>query len=115
MQITVGEKTINAQVMEKEKAQNKYDDAIAAGNQATLLKESKDQKEMHQLDIGNIFPGQQATIEVSILQPLSSEDGAFNFNLPLAYFPKLIDAADRKDKILFNFQAHIKSPEKKVT
>jgi hypothetical protein len=46
---------------------------------------------------------------------LSSEDGSFNFNLPLAYFPKLIDSADKKHKILFNFSALIKSPDKQVT
>jgi len=57
MQVTVGDKTINTKVMEKEKAQEKYDDAIAAGNQATILKESKDKEEMHQLDIGNVLPG----------------------------------------------------------
>lgn len=30
--ITVGEKTIQAKVMEQEKAEQKYDDAMAAGN-----------------------------------------------------------------------------------
>ena len=115
MQVTVGDKTINTKVMEKEKAQEKYDDAIAAGNQATMLKESKDKEEQHQLDIGNVLPGQQAKIEIDIIQPLSSEDGAFNFNLPLSYFPKLINTEDRKDKIVFNFSANIKSPCKQIT
>ena len=115
MQVTVGDKTINTKVMEKEKAQEKYDDAIAAGNQATMLKESKDKEEQHQLDIGNVLPGQQAKIEIDIIQPLSSEDGAFNFNLPLSYFPKLINTEDRKDKIVFNFSANIKSPGKQIT
>ena len=40
--------------METEKAKEKYDDAIASGNQATMLKESKNKEEMHQLEIGNI-------------------------------------------------------------
>ena len=115
MQVTVGDKTINTKVMEKEKAQEKYDDAIASGNQATMLKESKDKEEQHQLDIGNVLPGQQAKIEIDIIQPLSSEDGAFNFNLPLSYFPKLINTEDRKDKIVFNFSANIKSPGKQIT
>ena len=70
---------------------------------------------MHQLQIGNILPGQTAKIELHIIQPLSSEDGSFNFNLPLAYFPKLIDSADKKHKIIFNFSALIKSPDKQVT
>ena len=32
MQVTVGDKTITTKVMETEKAQEKYDDAIASGN-----------------------------------------------------------------------------------
>ena len=85
---------------------------MASGNQVTMLKESKDKEEMHQLEIGNIQPGQSAKIEINVIQPLSSEDGAYNFNLPLSYFPKLIKSEDRKDKILFNFSATIISPNK---
>ena len=32
MKVTVGDKTIEAKIMEKEKAKEKYDDAIASGN-----------------------------------------------------------------------------------
>jgi len=55
MTITVGDKTIEGKIMEKEKAQNKYDDALAAGNTASLMKESKN--EFMELNIGNILPG----------------------------------------------------------
>ena len=56
--------------MEKEKAQEKYDDAIAEGKAAVLLSESQDNKELHQMDIGNILPGQEACIELHLIQPL---------------------------------------------
>ena len=32
MEIEIGDKRVNAKVMEKEKAKQKYDDAIAAGH-----------------------------------------------------------------------------------
>jgi hypothetical protein len=32
MVVTVGDKTIEAKIMENEKAQDKYDNAVAAGN-----------------------------------------------------------------------------------
>lgn len=38
MKVTVGDKTIEAKIMEKEKAQEKYDNAIASGNAAAMLK-----------------------------------------------------------------------------
>jgi hypothetical protein len=47
MMLTVGQKTIEAQVMETEKAQEKYDDNIARGNVAALLKKSKNSSELH--------------------------------------------------------------------
>jgi hypothetical protein len=39
MKITVGEKTIEAKIMEKEKAQEKYDSSITSGKIATMMKE----------------------------------------------------------------------------
>ena len=49
--------------MENEKAQEKYDDAIAVGNLAAVLKESKN-LDLYQIDIGNILPGQTVSIEI---------------------------------------------------
>ena len=92
--------------MEKEKAQDKYDNAVSSGNQAALMKEAKG--EFLELQIGNIKPGQTATIEITIVQHLESTNGAFNFEFPLTYFPKYtIPKKDRteEDKILFNFKA----------
>ena len=67
------------------------------------------------MELGNIFPGERVKIDINVIQPLSSEDGSFNFVLPLSYFPKLIDSEEKKDEILFNFKASIISPNKKVT
>ena len=37
MIITIGDKTIESEIMGKEKAQEKYDDALASGKAAALL------------------------------------------------------------------------------
>ena len=57
MLITIGDKTIEAKVMEKEKAEQKYDDAIAAGNMAALLSEKNEDVDMHEVTLGQILPG----------------------------------------------------------
>jgi len=67
MQLTVGNKTIQAKVMENEKAEQKYDDQIAKGNVAALLKKNKNSFDLHQIDIGNILPGQTVKVEISII------------------------------------------------
>jgi len=67
MQLTVGTTTIQAKVMENEKAEQKYDDQIAKGNVAALLKKNKNSFDLHQIDIGNILPGQTVKVEISII------------------------------------------------
>ena len=74
------------------------------------MKETKN--EFLELDVGNILSGESATIEIIIVQPLESTYGAFNFELPLSYFPKypiLKKDLSEQDKILFNFRDTIKS------
>ena len=74
------------------------------------MKEAKG--EFLELQIGNIKPGQTATIEITIVQHLESTNGAFDFEFPLTYFPKYtIPKKDRTedDKILFNFRTTLKS------
>lgn len=110
MKVSIGYKTIEANIMEKEKAQDKYDNAVSSGNQAALMKESKGK--FLELQIGNIKPGQTATIEITIVQHLESTNGAFDFEFPITYFPKfIIPKKDRTDddKILFNFRTTLKS------
>lgn len=70
MQLTVGNKTVNAKIMENEKAEKTYDDNIAKGNMAVLLKKNKDSDELLEIDIGNILPGQSAVVEITIIQTL---------------------------------------------
>ena len=40
--------------MKKEKAENKYQDAVASGNFATKMQESKEDKDMLEIELGNI-------------------------------------------------------------
>jgi hypothetical protein len=56
MKVVVGGRTVEAKVMEKEKAQGKYDNAVAAGNTAALMVEEKG-GDYFELQIGRIDPG----------------------------------------------------------
>ena len=62
--------------------------------------------EFLELAVGNILPGQTAVIEITIVQNLESSNGAYDFELPLTYFPKFSKSELKKDgddRILFNF------------
>ena len=88
MMITIGEKTIEARIMENEKAEQVFDNAMASGNTAYKVSDARQNVELHQLDIGNLLPGQTAKIELMLIQPLKVDEGAFDFNVPMSYFPK---------------------------
>ena len=119
MQLTVGDKTVNAKIMENEKAEKTYDDNIAKGNMAVLLKKNKDSDELLEIDIGNILPGQSAIVEITIIQTLEVQNGAYDFVFPITYYPSyggnspkqygayMIDTG--KKSLKFNFSACIKS------
>jgi len=58
MTISVGDdRVIEAKIMEKKKAEEKYEDSVAAGHNAVMLKEDKDSCEMYDMSIGSIQPG----------------------------------------------------------
>ena len=53
--------------MELQKAEEKYEDAIAGGHSAMMMNADKDKKDMLTLNIGNIMPGEFATVHIVIL------------------------------------------------
>ena len=53
MKITIGEKIVYGKVMEKEKAEEKYEDAISGGHSAVMAKENK---QIISMNIGNVLP-----------------------------------------------------------
>lgn len=119
MQITLGDKTIEAKVMEKEKAEEKYDDAMAAGNMAALLAEKNEDADMHEVNIGHVLPGQTVIVEMLMIQPLAIVGGSYHLILPLSYYPKSLaqdqDSKNLNDEAnkggLFNLRVNIESKE----
>ena len=55
---------IETQIMEKEQAYVVYEDAVAGGNVAILAERSKKKEETLTLKLGNLGPGQEATLKL---------------------------------------------------
>lgn len=79
---------VECEVFEKKQAKQKYDDAIAKGQTATLMQDAHMNPNLYNIDIGNIHPGQSAVVVIKLIQPMDIKGGAFHFNLPMTYFPK---------------------------
>jgi hypothetical protein len=54
---------------------------------AVLLKKNKASDKLLELDIGNILPGDTARVEITIIQTLEVQNGAYDFVFPMTYYP----------------------------
>lgn len=54
--ITIEDKVIVGEVIEKEKAQQKYDDAMARGDTAVKVQEDEKKKDTLKMEVGGIMP-----------------------------------------------------------
>ncbi|KAL6055409.1 von Willebrand factor A domain containing 5B1 [Balamuthia mandrillaris] len=74
---------LQGQLMEKTRAKDEYDDAIASGGGAYLLKEDKTNKNLFRANVGNLPPGKECTLFVTYVTELDlTEDGQLKFKLP---------------------------------
>lgn len=60
----LGDKTVDGKVIEKQKAHEKYEDAIASGNAAVMVEESEKDKDLLKMSIGGIQPAQEVNVRI---------------------------------------------------
>lgn len=85
---------VTGQAMDREKAFEKYDDAMAAGHGAYLLDEER--ADVFTVSVGNLPPGKEATIRIATVAELSAEGDDIRFTLPTTVSPRYAPEADRK-------------------
>ena len=89
LSVTVGDKTIETEIMEKKQAEQKYDDAIAAGHTAVKLNYDEKLPDIIELNIGQLQPGDTAQVAVRMVAELEViKHGFFSFVFPLDFFPR---------------------------
>ncbi|CDW82813.1 UNKNOWN [Stylonychia lemnae] len=86
--IEMDDRVIEGKIIEKEKAQEKYDDAIAGGNAAVLVKEKDQNKDLLQMTIGGINSQQEVKVNIQMIKHLQIEAGAYCLRIPTSYFIK---------------------------
>ena len=63
----IDDKVVETKVVEKEKAKEKYEDAIASGNAAVMAERSKKKEETLTVKLGNLLPNSIATLKVQLV------------------------------------------------
>ena len=77
-------------------AREQYDQAIAAGQRAAIAEEER--PDVFTMRVGNILPGERVTVALTLVGPLSYEDGEATFRFPLVVAPRYIPGAPLRDR-----------------
>ncbi|KAI9537175.1 hypothetical protein NQZ68_027209 [Dissostichus eleginoides] len=86
---TIGQTQIVAEVKEKQKAREEYDDALSSGQQAFLLEESDQSPDIFSLSVGSLPPGESASIRLEYVTELAVQaDEGLRFCLPAVLNPR---------------------------
>lgn len=79
--------TVEAQVRDKVKAQERYDDAVAAGDTALLAQRDSEKKEIMSIRLGNLLPEQTLRLRLKLIYQLEILQGSYHFELPMGLYP----------------------------
>ncbi len=88
MTMTVGTRVVRGKIMKREEARQVYEDAKAAGQAASLL--DQERPNIFTQAVANIMPGEKVIIEISYVETLKYEDGAYEFIFPMTVGPRYI-------------------------
>jgi len=106
--VSIDNQIIISKIMPKEKAEEKYNDAVASGNTGVISKYEEKNK-AYSVNIGNLKPKQQIKLNSFFIQMIGTQDMSYEFSImeqyPSFYYEKLKDNNESKNKIIkANFQ-----------
>ncbi|MEO0561771.1 MAG: VIT domain-containing protein [Chloroflexota bacterium] len=89
--ITIGARSIKADLKEREAARRTYDQAVSAGKRASLLEQQR--PNLFTIEIGNVQPGDRIVTTVFYEERLRYRDGRYEFVFPMGITPRYHDVA----------------------
>jgi len=87
----VAGRVIDGVVEERGAAREQYDEAIAHGHRAAITEQER--PGVFTLRVGNLMPGEAATVRLSLVGPLAIDDGEVTFRFPLVVAPRYMPGA----------------------
>ena len=65
--IQIGDTIIEGKIMSKDKAEEKYENAMSEGHTAVMVQESEEHPELVRIKVGNLLPLQEAIVHFQLL------------------------------------------------
>ncbi len=86
MRMTVGQRTIEGEIREREEAQQVYETARSQGQHASLL--TQERPNIFTASIANVGGGEEVVVTIGYQQTVDYKDGAFRFRFPTSIGPR---------------------------
>jgi Ca-activated chloride channel family protein len=86
MKMTIGERTITANIAERQEARRQYDQAKQAGKSASLLEQQR--PNVFQMSVANILPSDVIKVELRYTELLVPTDKVYEFVYPTVVGPR---------------------------
>ena len=107
-EITIDNKTIRSKIFPKEKAEEKYNDAIASGKVGFNTEYDGNYKSF-KINIGNLLPKKQVKLKCYFIEMINTNDLSYEFNImenyPAFYYKKSDEnPKNKKIRAVFNIQ-----------
>lgn len=94
MKMTIGERTITAQIQKREEARQAYEQAKKEGKSASLLEQQR--PNVFQMNVANIMPGDEIKTELRYTEILVPTEGTYEFAYPTVVGPRYSNAPESK-------------------
>jgi Ca-activated chloride channel family protein len=86
MRMTIGERVVDAKIMERQKARETYEAAKKEGKTTSLLEQQR--PNVFQMNVANILPGDEIKVELKYMELLIPEDRVYEFVYPTVAGPR---------------------------
>ncbi len=92
MEMRIGDRTIVADIREREQARLDYEQARDAGQSASLLEQQR--PNVFQMSVANVMPGDRIEVELKYTELLVPTDGVYQFVYPTVVGPRYSNTPD---------------------
>lgn len=95
LEMTVGDRTIVAEISKRDEARQKYDQAKREGRTASLLEQAR--PNVFAMRVGNILPKDRIEVRLDYTEHLIARDGIYELVYPTVVGPRYTGEAQRKE------------------
>jgi len=96
LRLHVGERFIEGEIREKERARQEYEQARKEGRKASLIEQQR--ANLFTTSVANVAPGERVVVEIEYLEDVRFEDGTFSIRFPMTLTPRYVSGSGLPDR-----------------